>query len=215
MSSSRVNVPRSSSAPTVITHGSFAGEKVTPSFVERLVARGGDHDDAGVPGLLDRRVQRIGLVGLGRGRGQRQVDHADAVLGLVVDRELDPGDHVEDGGVAVVVGDLDRDQVRPRRDAHVAAVVSCCRSGTAGCSRRSGRPRACRARTRRSRPWRTGWSRPTRSRASRSSRASGSRGCHRRCRCRPPRRRRRGPRCGTRRGRRGWRGPSAEQRRST
>src|SRR5215212_9200026 len=33
MSSRRVKVPRSSRAPTVMTHGSFAGEYVTPSFV--------------------------------------------------------------------------------------------------------------------------------------------------------------------------------------
>src|SRR5262245_61434834 len=32
-SSGRVNVPVSSSAPAVITHGSFAGANVTPSFV--------------------------------------------------------------------------------------------------------------------------------------------------------------------------------------
>ena len=123
MSSSRENVPRSSSAPTVMTHGSFAGENVTPSLVSASLPGGRDHHDPGVPRLLGGRVERIGPVGLGRVRRQRQVDHPDAVLSLVVHRELDPGDHVEDGGVAVVVGDLDRDQVGPRSDAHVPAVV--------------------------------------------------------------------------------------------
>ena len=66
-----------------------------------LVAGGDDDDDAAVPGRLDRRVERVGLVGLGDRRAQRQVDDADVVVGLVVDDELQAVDHVEDAGVAV------------------------------------------------------------------------------------------------------------------
>ena len=76
-SSSRVNVPRSSSAPAVITHGSLPGAYVTASFAA-LVAGGGDDHQPGEPGALDGRVERIGPVRLGDRRGQRQVHHADA-----------------------------------------------------------------------------------------------------------------------------------------
>ena len=54
-----------------------------------------------------------------RGR-QRQVHDPDARLVPVVHHELEAVDDVEDGGVAAVVGDLDRDDVRLGRDAHVA-----------------------------------------------------------------------------------------------
>ena len=37
-------------------------------------------------------------------RLEREVDDADVVVGLVVDGELEAVDHVEDGGVAGVVG---------------------------------------------------------------------------------------------------------------
>ncbi len=43
------------------------------------VARGRDDDDAGVDGALGRQRQRIGLVGLGDARANRQVDDADVV----------------------------------------------------------------------------------------------------------------------------------------
>src|SRR4029079_19268879 len=87
------------------------------------VAVGHHHDDAAVPGRLDGGVERVGQVGVRRVGGDRQVDHADVQLVLEGDRELQRGDHVEDGRVAVVAGRLQSDQVRVRRDAPVAAAV--------------------------------------------------------------------------------------------
>ena len=52
------------------------------------VARGGDDDDAGVPGELDGRVERVVEVGGGRVRAHREVDDADVELVLVLDGEL-------------------------------------------------------------------------------------------------------------------------------
>ena len=87
------------------------------------VARGGDDDDAGVPGELDGRVERVVEVGAGRVRAHREVDDADVEVVLVVDHELQRRDDVEHRRVAGVVGDLDRDQVGVGGDADVGAVV--------------------------------------------------------------------------------------------
>ena len=65
------------------------------------VARGGDDDDAGVPGELDGRVERVVEVGAGRVRADREVDDADVEVVLVVDDELQRRDDVQHGRVAV------------------------------------------------------------------------------------------------------------------
>ena len=85
------------------------------------VAGGGDDEDAVEVGRLDRGVERVGPVGLGDRRRQREVDDADVELVLVVDGELQAVDRVEDRPAALVVGRLDRDQVRARGDADVLA----------------------------------------------------------------------------------------------
>ena len=65
------------------------------------VARRHDHRDAGLPGPLDREVQRVDPPGLGRVRAEREVEHADVVLVLERHRPLDAGEHVADVGGTV------------------------------------------------------------------------------------------------------------------
>ena len=75
-----------------------------------------------LPGVLDGRVERVDPVGHRRVAAQREVEHADVELVLVVDDELDAVDDVQDGRVADLVGRLDGDDVGVRRDADVVAV---------------------------------------------------------------------------------------------
>ena len=114
-------VPLSSRAPTVMTQGSFAGENVTPSLV-----------CASLPAAATTMMPLFQACSTAASSGSVVYDSAAAedsdrlmtrmsYWALVVDGELDAVDHVEDGGVAVVVGDLHRDEVRPRSDAHVLA----------------------------------------------------------------------------------------------
>ena len=186
--------PWSSSAPTVITYGSLAGENVTPS------RRG-----ASLPAAATTTMPVFQADSTAASSGSVLYDSAAAedsdrlitrmlYCGLVVDRELDPVDHVEDGGVAVVVRDLDRDQVRAGRDAHVAAVVPvAARYSMLLPAMMPGHVRAVAVLVGRVARARVGHGRRDHARAL-SSRASGSPGCRRRCRCRRRRRRRRGPR---------------------
>ena len=87
-----------------------AGER---SGVEDIafVAGGRDHEDPGLPGLLDREGERIDRVGLGRVRPVGQVDDPDvhAVVGLVLDDPVDRGDHLADVHAAVGDADLEAD----------------------------------------------------------------------------------------------------------
>ena len=120
-SSPRSAVPWSSTAPTDSANGSFAGGVGRGVRGGAAVAGGGDDEDAVEVGGLDRGVERVGPVGLGDRRRQREVDDADVELVLVVDGELQAVDRVEDRPAALVVGRLDRDQVRARGDADVLA----------------------------------------------------------------------------------------------
>ena len=86
------------------------------------VAGGSDDDDAAVDRALGGERQRIGLVGFGDGRAHRQVDDADVVRGLVGDRPLECGDDVADDAAAMLIENLQADEVRRRRDARVRAV---------------------------------------------------------------------------------------------
>ena len=88
------------------------------------VAGGSDDDDAAVDRALGGERQRIGLVGFGDGRAHRQVDDADVVRDLVGDHPLEGGDDVADDAAAVLIENLQADEVRRRRDARVRAVPS-------------------------------------------------------------------------------------------
>ena len=89
-----------------------------------VVARGRDDDNAAEPELLDRLVERI-LREVARNRGvQREVRDADVVLRLVVVDPLGRRDHVARPGHAVVVHDVERDELRARRGARVVRAVA-------------------------------------------------------------------------------------------
>ena len=118
-----LGVPPSSTAPTEIANGSLPARTRRGAVGGAAVAGRRDDDDAAEVRRLDGCVERIGAVGLGLGRAQRQVDDADVVVVLVVDRELQPVDRVEDRRVPGVVAGLDGDQVAPRRDADVLAAA--------------------------------------------------------------------------------------------
>jgi hypothetical protein len=81
-----------------------------------VVSGGGDDDNAGVHGLAGGQGQRIGLVRLVHSRRDRQVDHADIERVPMMDRVVDRGDDIADHPVAAAVEDLERDEVRGRRD---------------------------------------------------------------------------------------------------
>ena len=88
VSSAGSAVSASSVAPTEITNGSLPGAYWTASAASPRLPDGGDDDDAGVPGELDGRVERVEQVGARRVRADRQVDDVDVELVLVVDDEL-------------------------------------------------------------------------------------------------------------------------------
>ena len=79
--------------------------------VRTTVRRADDHGDAGPPGPLDRVVERVDAVVLGRVRAERQVDDLDVVGVLEGHRPLQCGHDVRDVRGAVLAGDLQRDQV--------------------------------------------------------------------------------------------------------
>ena len=101
--------------------------------VTAAVARGADHHDAGVPQLLDRLHQGIDAGGLVHRVPQGDVDHADAVLVLVIEDPLQPGQHIGSHPAADAVQDAHRDQARFRRDTrHAAAGVAAAADHDAG-----------------------------------------------------------------------------------
>ena len=79
-------IPLSSSAPTVITNGSFAGEKRTPfgCAVGRVVAPRPRPRRPRLPELLDRAVERVEAEGRREAALQREVRDADVVPILVL-----------------------------------------------------------------------------------------------------------------------------------
>ena len=81
------------------------------------VTGGRDHDDALLPGLLDRVGQRIDLGRLGRVGAVGEVDHADVqtVVVAMLDHPVDRRDHLRHVHPAVGNTDLDRDDPRIRR----------------------------------------------------------------------------------------------------
>ena len=80
-----------------------------------LVAGGDHHDDAGLPGLLDRVGQQVALVARRR-RAEGEVEDADvhAVVVAVRDDPADRGHDRGEGRRAVGAGGLDVDQARAR-----------------------------------------------------------------------------------------------------
>ena len=99
-----------SEAPTASTYGSIAGSVRRPAD-GALVAAGDDHDDAVLPGVLDGRGQRVGLVGLHRVGAEGEVDDTDpgAVGGRRVLRDpVEAGDDLADVGAAVGRRELER-----------------------------------------------------------------------------------------------------------
>ena len=106
-------VPVVSAAPTVMTYGSSAGLEIVPAAGPWLPADD-DDDEAGLPGALDRAVERVDAVAAGGVGSPREVDDADVVPGAVGDDPLQAGDDGRDVGRAVPAGDLDRDEPRLR-----------------------------------------------------------------------------------------------------
>ena len=83
-----------------------------------LVAGGDDHDDPGLPGLLDRVGEQVALVAARR-RAEGEVEDADVqpVVVAVRDDPADRGDDRAERRRAVGAGGLDVDQARARGDA--------------------------------------------------------------------------------------------------
>ena len=116
----------------VVAHGGGAGEVVgadrqhegviagrgEAAVLLALVARGDDHDDAGLPGLLDRVGEQVALVAARR-RAEGEVEDADVqpVVVAVRDDPADRGDDRAERRRAVGAGGLDVDQARARGDA--------------------------------------------------------------------------------------------------
>ena len=94
-------------------------------FVTR-VSGSRDHDDARLPGLLDRVGERVELVCLGRVRAVRQVYDADvqAVVVAVLHDPIDRCNHLAHVDPAVRDADLEGDDARVRRNAAVAAQLA-------------------------------------------------------------------------------------------
>src|SRR6185369_5616913 len=85
-----------------------------------VVARGRDDGDPGEPGALDRPVERVEHERAVVGPGQREVRNANSVLILVRDDPVEPGDDVARVTHAVVVEDVDGDELRARGGACAA-----------------------------------------------------------------------------------------------
>ena len=85
------------------------------------VARGGDHDDAGVDRAPAASVSGSVLYDSKTAGGDRQVDDADVVGRPLSDRVVDRGDDVADVAVALGVEHLQADQVGAGRDAGAGA----------------------------------------------------------------------------------------------
>ena len=83
-----------------------------------LVAAGDDHDDARLPGVLDRVGQRVEARRLGRVGAVGEVQHPDREAGVVgvLHHPVDRGDHLGHVAAAVAGGHLERDQPGVRRD---------------------------------------------------------------------------------------------------
>ena len=90
--------------------------------IRTRVAGRGDDDDPGTPGLHHRLVEWVVPVVGTRLGAERQVEHADAVRGLVAQYPVQAADDVGIGRAPEVVEGAHADQVRPRGDATVITV---------------------------------------------------------------------------------------------
>ena len=84
-----------------------------------VVPSRGDNDDPRVDGAVHRLAQGIVPVGLQHGRAERQVDDADVVLTLVIDRPVDGFDHIARHTRPVVSKHPQAHDVRARRNAAI------------------------------------------------------------------------------------------------
>ena len=117
-------MPLVSTAPTVMTEGSLAGERMPPVLHRPVVGAtavaGRRHDDeAAADRLLHREIQRIGPVRLDDRVADREVDDADAIQAAVLEDPFDRRDHVAGPADARVVQHLERHDIRTGRDAGV------------------------------------------------------------------------------------------------
>ena len=87
------------------------------------VAGRGHDDDARVDDALGRERQRVGLVRLRDRRANREVDDADVVGVAVRDDPVERRDDVADVAAAMIVEDLQADQVRRRGHAGARAIA--------------------------------------------------------------------------------------------
>ena len=96
--------------------------RIGESRADAGVAGRRDHDDSGLPRLLDRVGERVDLIGLRRVRAVREVDDPDVhpVVVAVLHDPVDRRDHLAHVDAAVRVTDLDREDPRVRGDAAIA-----------------------------------------------------------------------------------------------
>ena len=92
--------------------------------VGTIVARAGNHHDAGLPGCHRRQVERVGPVRREHRRIHRDVEHTDVVRVLVVNNPLNTLNHVGVGAHTRLVEHAHGHQVGRGRDAPVLTIPS-------------------------------------------------------------------------------------------
>ena len=97
--------------------------------VGRVVPRGSHDRDAVEPQLLDRLIERVEEEARAPGGMEREVGDANVVLRLVLEDPVAGGNDVGHGRLALVVHDVDGEQVRGRRDTGVARRSAGCDAG--------------------------------------------------------------------------------------
>ena len=123
-SSVRNAVPLVSTAPTVMTEGSLAGERTPPVLHRPLVlaadvAGRGHDDEATLTAFCTARFSGSAAVGLDDRVADREVDDADAVFAAMLDDPFDRRDDVAGLADAAVVQHLERDDARAGRNTGV------------------------------------------------------------------------------------------------
>ena len=109
------------------THGDDVGSVAWHADAQRggtIVARAGDHHDAGLPGRHRRQVERVGPVGREHRSIHRDVEHTDVVRVLVVNNPLNTLDHVGVGAHTRLVEHAHGHQVGRGCDAPVLTIPS-------------------------------------------------------------------------------------------